>query len=65
MVSGSQLQVAKLTQMCPAVSSSAQRRPAAPRSAQRRPGSKTLVKNPGQKPRSKTWVKTQVKTRGA
>ena len=29
MVSGSQLQVAKLAQMCPAVPSSAQRRPAA------------------------------------
>ena len=31
MVSGSQLQVAKLAQMCPAAPSSAQRRPAATR----------------------------------
>ena len=42
MVSGSQLQVAKLAQMCPAVPSSAQRRPAAP--------SGVLGQNPGQNP---------------
>ena len=56
MVSGSQLQVAKLAQMCPAAPSgsqrlpaahnSAQRCPAATSSAQRRPAA-TRVKTPG------------------
>ena len=49
MASGSQLQVAKLAQMCPVAPSSAQRRPAAASSAQRWPAA--------------TRVKTRVKTR--
>ena len=52
MVSGSQLQVAKLAQMCPAAPSSAQRRPAAASSAQHWPAvaSGNLGQNPGQNP---------------
>ena len=53
MVSGSQLQVAKLAQMCVAVPSSAQQQPAVPSSAQQRPVA-TWVKA-----RVKTWVKTR------
>ena len=45
MVSASQLQVAKLAQMCLAVPSSAQQQPAVPSSAQQRPAA--------------TWVKTR------
>ena len=48
MVSCSQLQVAKLAQMCPAVPSSAQQCPAASSGTQ------------GQNPGVKTWVKTRV-----
>ena len=48
MVSGSQLQVAKLAQMCPVVPSSAQQQPVASSSAQWRPAA--------------TRVKTRVKT---
>ena len=54
MVSRSQLQVAKLAQMCPAAPSSAQRCPAAASSAQRWPAA-TRVKAP---------VKAPVKAQG-
>ena len=57
MVSGSQLQVAKLAQMCPAAPSSA-RWPAATRV-------KTPGQNPRSKPRVKTWFKTQMEHLGA
>ena len=53
MVSGSQLQVAKLAQMCPAATSSAQRCPAAPSSAQWRPAMPSG--NPGQNPGGAPW----------
>ena len=48
MVSGSQLQVAKLAQMCPAAPSSAQWRPAVASSAQQEPA--MASGNPGQSP---------------
>ena len=56
MVSGSQLQVAKLAQMCPAAPSSAEWRLAVASSAQRHPAA-TWVKLPGQAPGSSSRVK--------
>ena len=52
MVSGSQLQVAKLAQMCPAAPSSAQWRPAVASSAQQEPA--MASGNPGQSPGQNT-----------
>ena len=59
MISGSQLQVAKLAQMCPAAPST-QQQPAVLSGGQQWPVAtrvKTRVKT-----QVKTWVKTQVKT---
>ena len=78
MVSGSQLQVAKLAQMCPAAPSGTQQRTTAPSGcqqcsaaasgSQRQPGSKPQSKpqsKPGSKPRSKPRVKTRMEHLGA
>ena len=58
MVSGSQLQVAKLAQMGPVAQSSAQQRTTAPSGGQgQAPGSSSRIKLSGQVPKSSSWVK--------
>ena len=64
MVSGSQLQVAKLAQMCPAAPSSAQWRPAVAsgnpgQNPSQAPGSSSRVKLPGQAPGSSSLSRTR------
>ena len=63
MVSGSQLQVAKLAQMCPAAPSGTQQRATAPNRAQRQPAAASSAQRWPSATRVQTWVQTRDQTR--